>query len=170
MSNNRLRSKGKRKDISLMTLLANESTADSRKLLKKYKQPDAVDYDDLETKLANLYFGTDDKVQIEKELAEIHPHKKWLLRNTEPVVEIKKEEVVIEAKPEKKEETSNFNGGMGCNPNCPYCQAMMAQRLASGFSNANGQEGSFTKPTDYVGVIGMVAVVGALFYVLSKNK
>lgn len=169
MRNNRLRSKGKRKDISLMTLLANESTSDSRKLLKRYNQQDAADYDDLEVKLANLYFSTDDKVQLEKELADIHPHKNWLLRNTTPL-EVKKEEIVIEAKPEKKEETSSFNGGMGCNPACPYCQAMMAQRFASGFSNANGTESAFTKPTDYVGVIGMVAVVGALFYVLSKNK
>lgn len=162
---NKIRSKGKRKDITLMTLLANESTVDSRKLLKKYGKQDAADYEDLEVKLSKLYLETDDKVKLEKELADIHPHKKWLLKNTEPVIEVKKEEVVVKAEPETK---SNADG-MGCNPNCPYCQAMMAQRFASGFSNVSGDNNG-NKSMEYVGLIGMVAVVGALFFVMSKNK
>lgn len=152
-----------------MTLLANESTSDSRKLLKKYGKQDAADYQDLEVKLSKLYLETDDKVKLEKELADIHPHKKWLLKNTEPVIEVKKEEVIIKQEPEKKEEPKSSYDGMGCNPNCPYCQAMMAQRFAPGFSNVTGDSNGI-KSMEYVGLIGMVAVVGALFYVISKNK
>jgi hypothetical protein len=73
-----------KKDITLMTLLAYESTADARRLLKKHNLPDAKSYADLEIKLCELYYATPDenKKELEKEFAEIHPHKKWILRNT----------------------------------------------------------------------------------------
>jgi len=86
----------KKKEITLMTVLAYESTSDAQKLLKKYGREPAKGYADLEIKLANLYFDTPDKIQLEKELAEIHPHKKWLLDNTQPIV---KQEVVVTEKP-----------------------------------------------------------------------
>ena len=92
----------KKKDITLMTVLAYESTADAQKLLKKYGREPAKGYTDLEVKLANLYFDTPDKVQLEKELAEIHPHKKWLLDNITPLVTIEKQEISIEAKPNEQ--------------------------------------------------------------------
>jgi hypothetical protein len=86
----------KKKEITLMTVLAYESTGDAQKLLKKYGREPAKGYADLEIKLANLYFDTPDKVQLEKELAEIHPHKKWLLDNIQPIV---KQEVIVAEKP-----------------------------------------------------------------------
>jgi superfamily II RNA helicase len=92
----------KQRDITLMTVLAYEATADSQKILKKYGREPGKGYSDLEVKLANLYFDTQDKVQLEKELAEIHPHKKWLLEHTEPIVKIKEKEVQIEIKPDEK--------------------------------------------------------------------
>ena len=92
----------KQRDITLMTVLAYEATADSQKILKKYGREPGKGYSDLEVKLANLYFDTQDKVQLEKELAEIHPHKKWLLEHTEPTVKIKEKEVQIEIKPDEK--------------------------------------------------------------------
>ena len=110
MAKVRNRTNQKRKDISLMTLLANEATGDSRKILKKYGEPDATDHEDLEVKLANLYFKTDDKRKLEKELAEIHPHKNWILKYTAPKVEIKKEEVKVEIPETKPEAKSNANG------------------------------------------------------------
>lgn len=92
----------KERDITLMTVLAYEATADSQKILKKYGREPGKGYGDLEVKLANLYFDTPDKVQLEKELASIHPHKKWLLEHTEPIVTIATKEVQIEAKPDEK--------------------------------------------------------------------
>jgi hypothetical protein len=74
--------KPQKKDITLMTLLAYESTPDARRLLKKYGYPDAKSYGDLEIKLAELYYAIPDKLSFEKELAEIHPHKNWILRNS----------------------------------------------------------------------------------------
>ena len=81
---NNLKRKQPKKDITLMTLLAYEATADARRLLKKYNSLDAKSYADLEIKLCELYYATPDenKKELEKELAEIHPHKKWILRNT----------------------------------------------------------------------------------------
>lgn len=79
-----------------MTILAYESTNESRKLLNKYGKPDAKNIPDLEKKLADLYFATEDKVQLEKDMAEIHPHKNWLLKTIKPIEE--KSEVVEEVK------------------------------------------------------------------------
>lgn len=105
-SNRKRRQRNDRTDISLMTILANEATDGSRKLLKKYNRADAKGYKDLEQKLAELYFDTADKVQLEKEMAEIHPHKKFLSKYIEPKVE------VVETKIE--ETTSNADGCCGC--------------------------------------------------------
>jgi hypothetical protein len=176
---NSLRSKdSKKKDISLMTLLAYESTNDARKLLQKYKQPDAKGFSDLESKLANLYFKVDDKLQLEKEMAEIHPHKKWLLETLQPVIEIKKEEIKMELKPElelpKKEEEpkSNFNSNCcgGCNCNCSSTTNSMQGFVGSNFA---GQEQNKAEEKDYfkqtLPLVGVIAVVGIIFYALSKK-
>jgi len=98
-------------EITLMTVLANEATGPARKLLKKYGQPDAKNYQDLEIKLAQLYFNTKDKVELEKQLAAIHPHKNWILKNVQPVIEeISKQEQIEEIK-------SNATGDNIC-PQC----------------------------------------------------
>lgn len=102
---NRQKRRGDRQDITLMTILANEATDGSRKLLKKYGQPDAKSHRDLEQKLADLYFNMQDKVQLEKEMAAIHPHRKWLSKYIEPKVE------VVET---KVEEHSGADGGDCC--------------------------------------------------------
>jgi len=98
-------------EITLMTVLANEATGPSRKLLKQYGQPDAKNYQDLEVKLAQLYFNTKDKVELEKQLAEIHPHKNWILKNVQPVIEEK-------SKQEQVEEIKSYATGDNI---CPQC-------------------------------------------------
>lgn len=98
-------------EITLMTVLANEATGPSRKLLKQYGQPDAKNYQDLEVKLAQLYFNTKDKVELEKQLAAIHPHKNWILKNVQPVIEEKSKQEQIE------EVKSNATGDNIC-PQC----------------------------------------------------
>lgn len=92
----------KKRDITLMTILAYESTNGAQKLLKKYNKPAGKDYADLEVKLADLYFNVPDKVQLEKEMASIHPHKNWILENVEPLVKIEKKEIEVEAKVDEK--------------------------------------------------------------------
>ena len=154
---NRIRTKNNgKKDITLMTLIANESASDARKLLKKYGKPDAENHNDLEVKLADLYFKADDKIKLEKELAEIHPHKKWIMRVlVPPVVEVVKEEVKVEVKPEPTIEKKSNADGCGCS-NC--------------MSNASGNSNDKKtySPIDYIGVIGVIGVLGIVFYSISK--
>lgn len=107
---NKLRNGGQ--EITLMTVLANEATGPSRKILKEYGSPDAKNYKDLEVKLAELYFNTQDKVALEKKLADIHPHKNWILKNVKPAIEeISNQDQVEEVK-------SNATGDCMC----PQCQ------------------------------------------------
>jgi hypothetical protein len=68
------------KKITIMGLLANCSTDEARALLKKYGYPDAKNRADLEVQLAKLYKESDDKRQVEKDFAQIHPHKEFISR------------------------------------------------------------------------------------------
>ena len=150
-----------RQDITLMTLLANESVAESRNLLKKYGKADAKDHKDLEVKLAELYFVTPDKVQLEKEFAAIHPHKNWILKYYPQIKEEIKEEP-IKQEPIKEEALpiveikSNADGDCGCKSNFDASTTPNTQRVIT--------------PLDYVAIIGLFGVIGLTFYVISKQK
>jgi len=152
-------SNGGRQDISLMTLLANEATSDSRKILKKYDKPDAKHCTDLEVKLAELYFGQSDKKQLEKELSSIHPHKDWILKNQEPIIEEK--EIKVESV-SKEPETTKQNI-------CPSCEARHNFMSFDGPANGVNQSRQITI-VDYMGMIGMMATIGLTFYVITKHK
>jgi hypothetical protein len=126
-----------------MTLLANEATDGSRKILKEYGEPDAKDYKDLEVKLAELYFKTPDKVELEKKLSNIHPHKKWLLKYIEPVEKIVEVEKIVPA-----ETKSNADG------DCPTTPTPAQTSSFNGDAPINSNS--------VLGIIGLVAVVGIL--------
>lgn len=178
------RAKVEKKDISLLTLLANESTADSRKLLKKYGKEDSTDYEDLEKKLADLYFSSTDKIQLEKEMAQIHPHKKWLLKYETPKIEIKKEEpkVNIVAQEEKApssikvvEQGLQHNCSQHGN-NCPYHEReherMRMSDISSSFEGGLDNK-SHTPRVDtntIIAVLGIIGIVSVLGIILNKNK
>lgn len=120
-------------EITLMTILANEATSDSRNLLREYGQPDAKNFKDLEYKLAKLYFNTQDKVELEKKLAAIHPHKKFILKYNKPAIEeTSKQELVEEVK-------SNATGDCMC----PQCQSK--PYTDKSFLNADGSNTSTIK-------------------------
>ena len=142
-----------------MTLLANEATEDSIKLLKSIKPETKVfNFADLEKKLADLYIESTDKVELEKKLAEIHPHKKWLTKYIQPKVEIKEKIVEVEKKQEPK---SNCEG----NPECS-CNKLKDQHSSfDGSDNTNK-----LTINDYVGVSLVFAVIGLSFYAITKNK
>jgi hypothetical protein len=147
-----------RQDITLMTLLANESTSDSRKLLKKYGKQDASNHKDLEVKLAELYFANPDKIQIEKELASIHPHKDWILKYYPQNIEVVKEEPIVEATISKIENNSQADGGCGCGGSSNF-DATSTQNIQKSLS-----------PIDYVAILGVIGIIGLSFYVISKQK
>lgn len=114
-----MKNKKDKLEISLLTLLAHESTSGARKVLQKYGKKDAQNYTDLEKKLAELYFNSPDKkLDIEKDLAEIHPHKKWLEKTLKLVPQQK-----IEEKKEQVKETEipkEQNTNTKCT--CKHCQ------------------------------------------------
>lgn len=152
---NRVRTKRGKKDITitLMSLLAYEATGEARRLLKEQNLPDAKGYSDLEHKLGQMYMKAGDKVEIEKKLAEIHPHKNWLLRTLTPIVE----PVSIQTTEEKKEVLSNCAGG-SCE-NCPGKN--------SGFSGSG--EPIVIKTENTLQIVAVVAIAALGLYYL-KNK
>lgn len=87
------------KKITMAGLLANCSTAESRKLLKKHGIDDAINHEDLEVKISKLYHNTDDKKALEKELAEIHPHKEFILQNLAPNQKVEAIEEILPVDP-----------------------------------------------------------------------
>lgn len=144
-------------EITLMTVLANEATGPSRRLLKEYGYPDAKNYQELEIRLAELYFNTKDKVELERKLAAIHPHKKWILKNVQPVLEgISKQEQVEEVK-------SNATGDCLC----PSCQKLQNTQ----FLNAEGPQGSQAK-TDLnmlIAPVMLLSIIGLTYIVVLKS-
>lgn len=159
--------------ISLLTLLANTKTADARRLLKKYGQTDASDYNDLALKLAELYQSSNEKVAIEKEFAEMHPHKALILRNLVP------KPLPIEEKANfTQEETDNLHrqfigkeGYSNCSGNSNACGCG---------SHFDGNNQSTKEPMQLIdGLLGkgwmgptmLVFVMGTMAYLLlSINK
>ena len=114
------------KKVTVLGAIAISSTSEARKLLRKYGQEDAKNVQDLEMKLSKLYSSTDDKKKLEREIAEIHPHKDFILNRLRPVVSetpisippsIEVIDKVITERP-VIEETSNCNcsGFAGMNP------------------------------------------------------
>ena len=95
--------KPQKPEITLMTLLAYEATEDANKLLQQYKKAKAKNFADLEVKLGELYISADDKLKLEKEMAKIHPHKKWLFERSEPVVKVEAKKLEVVAEPIKEE-------------------------------------------------------------------
>lgn len=161
--------KRREKIDGLLSLLSVEATAGSRNLLKKHGKPDAKNYKDLESKLAELFYSCDDKKAIEKELCDIHPHKQFILRYVEKPAE---KTTKIEAPngavmtPDNIKEilreyissnSENFSNCAG-NPNC-NC----------GSSSFLGGSGTMApSPINnthmLMGVLGVVAIVGLLVY------
>lgn len=96
--------KGNRKrkpDVTIMTLLAYECPKEATDLLMSQGFKKAKNHKDLEHKLGEMYAKCDDKAELEKKLAAIHPHKNWLMRVSEP--EIKKS-IKVEPDPEATED------------------------------------------------------------------
>ena len=161
--------KRKEKIDGLLSLLSVEATKESRALLKKHGRPDAKNYKDLETKLAELFHVCDDKKALEKEFCEIHPHRQFILRYVEnpaqKATKVEAPEGVVMTPDSIKEilreyissNSENFSNCAG-NPNC-NCGS-------SSFSGGPGQMAPSTVNHTHVlmGVLGVVAIVGLLVY------
>lgn len=153
-----------------MGLLAECSTDQARNLLKKYGMPPAKNKAELELALANLYKTTDDKKQLEKDFAEIHPHKDFLKKYLTPRTTEKKEIKVEEVKAEQVTPTTTTTAIMpeiqsNCNGNC-----------SCGCSNFSGAdqlkmaEKTNNIDKDKIIVYGMFGIVSILALVLISQQ
>jgi hypothetical protein len=163
--------KTERKYKTLLSVLANGSELESRALLKKHSGQDAQDTKDLEVKLARVYALSPIKIEIEKEFAEIHPHKDFILKyfKPEPII-IEKDITKVTNLAEEpvtivpKQVYSKAEGENQCN--CHKCMG--------GYSNASGSEQPIVMPKDnnsimVVGIVSIVAIFGMVLY-LKNNK
>lgn len=142
----------KKPNITLIKLLAIQRTPQLRAILKKYGKEDAKSYADLELKVAELYANSDDKIALEKEFAEIHPHKSFILKHLAP-----KEKNIDEIKEEMlkfaNEETSNCEGNSKCK-----CNETKSNACGCGMSNADGTETGGIMPTNLKSWIGPISL------------
>jgi len=176
------RTNSKKQRITLLGVIANGSTGNARRLLKKYDMPDAVNHQDLEMKLSKLYAQTDDKIQLEKEIAEIHPHKEFILHNLAPTTTPDPDIMVTEVNAKTKEMATDNNGG-SCpcgNPNCPNNQTSNACGCShfGGTSNAcgscSGVDGTQTTTPQPISmnnglmVLGIVGIISIFALALKK--
>lgn len=159
-----MRTEANRK-ITIMGLLADCSTNDAKNLLKKYGIPDAKNNQELEFKLAKLYKTCDDKKQLEKDFAEIHPHKdfmkKYLLPTPPPKAEVVVEKITetpsIPEIVKTPELVSNCNGACDCKK--------------ESFSGADGMTSTPSSDKDKLILYGMFGIISILALVLiSKQK
>lgn len=159
------------KEISLMALLANSATGASRRLLIRHGEKDASNHKDLELKLAEFYAKAPDKKQIEKEFAEIHPHKDFILKNLAPVVEVKNEEPTKEEVDKKLKDVIVDGGYSNCGGNC-NCPCSQKSSNACGCSAADGSGNTTStgavKIDQTTAVLGLVAIV-ALVALVKRN-
>lgn len=154
------------KKITLAGLLANTATGKSRLLLKRHGKEDAVNHEDLEHKISMLYAETSDKKALEKELAEIHPHKELILKYCAPKPELQDDSkksdnvVVVEAPAQTPiiEEKSNCSG-CSMKSNCsgfegetPSQSAKTSDSTVSGINTQN----------TIIAVIAIIALVSII--------
>lgn len=153
------------KKITIMGLLANSSTDDARLLLKKYGYPNARNKAELELLLAKMYKDADDKKQVEKDFAEIHPHKNFLKRyltteTPKESVEIVAEKIVETPLTTIEESTSNCNG----DTTCSCCKSSF-----DGDQKSSSLKFSENDKLIILGMFGIVSIL-ALVIVSQKNK
>lgn len=154
-----------------MTLLANEATQGSAKLLSKYKKPKAKNHADLEVKLAELYFEQPDKVEFEKELAEIHPHKKWLIRTLDLVERKSAMDDVSENKKEDSVKSSCFTEQC-FDANCPI-HGRNSQVFSNFTEDANKTKSEVAAADNtmkYVALLGAIGIISLTLIIVSKNS
>lgn len=154
-------SKPQKQDITLMTLLANEATAEAKGLLKQYNREPAKNYEDLEVKLAELYYSVPDKIRIERELANIHPHKEWIIKNVITETDSNKE-----TKPKENDIDFQLN---------KVQKEIINISSPEEKSSYVGQETTKQPPvpfkvSDYMGLLAVAGLIGVTFYTLTRHK
>lgn len=171
-----MRRKKQQPKITLTELIAVNRTAPARRLLSKHGMPDAVSYADLKQKLEGLYADTQDKIALEKEIAEMHPHKEFILKycGTAPLkTAVTAEDVTVQNNTNTAQIMKQYSNCSG-NPDCSCGHSNACG--CSGFSGADGTGHPaprvFNLPggqqksgnLELVAVVSIVAIVALLIY------
>lgn len=158
--------KSKQAEVSIMTTMAHEATKPSLRLLAKYGLT-ASNPNELEQKLTELYFSSTNKREIEKYLAENHPHKKFLIQNLDlaPKTITSEEKQIIE---EPKVEMAQCHDS-----NCFIHHPQTAKAMQEKYSHVSGpldEKNSKLFSSQEISLIALVAIVGITFYALKTAK
>ncbi len=167
----------------MLSVLANGSTGDARRLLIERTGQDARSVEDLENKLSQMYATSTDKLDVERSFAEIHPHKDFILKYVqvsaksiaEPQSEMATtptENTIITNTAQNVEKidlapaNSMGNQMIGCS--CRCCRGDI-------YSNAEGGQSIATSPRAdntalVVGMVSIVAIMGMVMYLKSSNR
>lgn len=120
---------------TLLSALAFGATDEAQKILAENGIAEVDSYEELEYNLAKLYSNATDKIKIEKQFAEIHPHSKFILKYLSPKVEPEVKEVRKEdlqtmetetTPPTIVEMSSSASGSCGCG--CSSADGTVAQQ------------------------------------------
>lgn len=120
---------------TLLSALAFGSTDEAQKILSDNGIKEADSYEELEYNLAKLYSNATDKVAIEKQFAEIHPHSKFILKYLSPKIEPKEDKEVrkedlqtmeTEITPPTVVEMSSNASGSSCGCGCSSAEGTVA--------------------------------------------
>ena len=177
------KNKKKKQYKSLLSVLANVSTGDARRLLIERTGQDAKSVQDLEDKLASMYATSTDKLDVEKRFAEIHPHKDFILKysqvtaksiaepTSEMIAQPTDTTVITNNAPNEEKITlappsMMGNQIIGCS--CRCCRGDI-------YSNADGDQSiARSSKSDntalIVGMVSIVAIMGMVMYLKSANR
>ena len=163
------------KFTTLLSTLANGATSDSRRLLIAKTGKDARNTQDLTARLAKLYADSEDKIEIEKLFAAMHPHKDFILKYSAPKkVQEVKETTTIALPLNAIEESNQAKQGEHAHekyvhntalyrPAC-QCHECNMKVLSSADGSSSSSTGSPDKAHVYLiaGSIAIVAILGLI--------
>ena len=159
------RTNSRKKRITLLGVIANGSTSEARKLLKKYDEQDAVNHEDLEFKLTKLYSKAPDKIELEKELANIHPHKEFIMKYNSPKTELTEIPADVIAKTKsmainpEQYSTSNMCGSCGSSFGGISNACGCSVSNATGTTSTNKTESQSSSLNSGILVMGMLGII-----------
>lgn len=132
---------------------------------------DARNRAELVQRLAKMYATSTNKIDLERQFAEIHPHKDFILKYCSPKQMAKAPEppkmeddaCPTTAPPIITQHTSNADGT--CNCNCYCCKERKEK-----FSGVDGESPRPTKPENSVLIAGMVTMVCIVALIVFNKK
>lgn len=159
---------------TLLSAIANGSTDSARDLLIKHTGTDALNPKDLEEKLSLAYKNSNYKIDFEKDLAEIHPHKDFILKYNNPIEIIKPiseshdglEKIISEGKvlttDDVRTESYNADGTHPpCgNPSCKKCSRYFNYNGNEQNTNYKNEQQSIIQNNNSLMVVGIISIVG----------